>query len=417
MGKHEPNSLLKRVRASLRWINAQWTQRPLLAHVLLVLTLAAGSAVVTGGILWSVAGGPSLPPISGESARLELIKVSLLVTGGIGGVVALVVTYRRQQLGEREERREDTRLMHDRFREASAQLGEEAEMSQTAGIIALASLADDWPEQRQMCVDLLCAFIQKPLHTSTSPSEGDVSPTSTDADLESSSSYRLQKFAISEIRKRLDPLAGAIENWTGLRYEFSISHIDKLNLSHTNLTDSQLIFRNSSARESVIDFSHCKISGTVIEFDETFSLPGGKISFSGAKIHSSEIRFKSVRTRGVTFAFDALEFYGGLVDFDLGSIENGHFSAWGAEFHGGTFRVNSLCKKVDFHFRGSEFSGGVLKFELSGGNKGWVEFHGIDLKKPPQGVDLPWWIDEYSGFDSAMLMQLRELSAACQINP
>src|ERR1700761_5124146 len=92
----------------------------------------------------------------------DLLKVAFAVAAGIGGVVALVTSYRRQRIGEFAERRESARLFNERFTTAAGQLGDESLQVRLAGVYAMAGLADDWPERRQTCVDVLCAYLQMP---------------------------------------------------------------------------------------------------------------------------------------------------------------------------------------------------------------------------------------------------------------
>jgi hypothetical protein len=51
----------------------------------------------------------------------------------------------------------------NRYRSASEQLDHRHSATvRLAGVYALAHLADDWPEQRQMCIDVLCAYLRMP---------------------------------------------------------------------------------------------------------------------------------------------------------------------------------------------------------------------------------------------------------------
>jgi hypothetical protein len=47
-----------------------------------------------------------------------------------------------------------------RFQEAAAQLGNTEAAVRLAGVYALGRLADDWEEQRQVCVDVLCSYLR-----------------------------------------------------------------------------------------------------------------------------------------------------------------------------------------------------------------------------------------------------------------
>src|SRR5690606_10877208 len=129
--------------------------------------------------LWFLFGRPAFS--DGELSprdSIELVKLALAVIAGVGGIVALVVAYRRQkvneaahelaeraqqlneqehalskraqelkekehQLVELDQKRQDTKLFHERFRDASGQLGSEQAAVRLAGVYAMASLADD----------------------------------------------------------------------------------------------------------------------------------------------------------------------------------------------------------------------------------------------------------------------------------
>ena len=144
-----------------------------LAHLAAVLLLALVVAVVSALVLWWTLGRPRLAPESpGPLTPTDLydgVKIALAVVGGIGGLVALVVAYRKQRFAEREHVRaeaavvrEDTKLFTERFGKASEQLGSDKAAVRLAGVYAMASLADDWAEGRQMCIDVLCAYLRMP---------------------------------------------------------------------------------------------------------------------------------------------------------------------------------------------------------------------------------------------------------------
>lgn len=55
-----------------------------------------------------------------------------------------------------------TRTLNERFATAAEQLGSDKPAVRLAGVYAMAGLADDWKENRQTCVDVLCACLQLP---------------------------------------------------------------------------------------------------------------------------------------------------------------------------------------------------------------------------------------------------------------
>jgi hypothetical protein len=56
-----------------------------------------------------------------------------------------------------------TRTLNERFATAAGQLGSDKPPAvRLAGVYAMAGLADDWPENRQTCVDVMCAYLRMP---------------------------------------------------------------------------------------------------------------------------------------------------------------------------------------------------------------------------------------------------------------
>ena len=66
-----------------------------------------------------------------------------------------------------------TRTLNERFATAAGQLGSDKPPAvRLAGVYAMAGLADDWDENRQTCVDVLCAYLRMPYE----PDPGDEAP-------------------------------------------------------------------------------------------------------------------------------------------------------------------------------------------------------------------------------------------------
>ena len=64
-------------------------------------------------------------------------------------------------LGGAKEAREDTKLSNERFGKAAEQLASEQYAVKLAGVYAMATLADDWDDGRQTCVNVLCANLRR----------------------------------------------------------------------------------------------------------------------------------------------------------------------------------------------------------------------------------------------------------------
>jgi len=66
-----------------------------------------------------------------------------------------------------------TRTLNERFATAAEQLGRNKPPAvRLAGVYAMAGLADDWKENRQTCVEVLCAYLRMPYE----PDPGDQAP-------------------------------------------------------------------------------------------------------------------------------------------------------------------------------------------------------------------------------------------------
>src|SRR3989440_7618494 len=56
-----------------------------------------------------------------------------------------------------------TRTLNERFATAAGQLGSDKPPEvRLAEVYAMAGLADDWPENQQTCVDVLCGYLRMP---------------------------------------------------------------------------------------------------------------------------------------------------------------------------------------------------------------------------------------------------------------
>ncbi len=136
------------------------------------LIVAAGVFVLVRRLLGAHAleGQPELS----SSTLFDLIKLSFGVVAGAGGLVALVVAYRKQRVDEEGSQRDTTRLHTERFIAAVGQLGADNAAVRLGGVHALAGLADDAPTRalRQTVIDVLCAYLRLPY----APDPGDDQP-------------------------------------------------------------------------------------------------------------------------------------------------------------------------------------------------------------------------------------------------
>ena len=158
----------------------------------------------------------------------------------------------------------------------------------------MAGLADDWAENRQTCVDVLCAYLRMPHE----PDPGQDAP----------EPQRLAFHASREVRHTIIRVItahlknGAAMSWQGLNFDFTGVVVDGG------------------------DFSGARFSG-------------GTVDFSGAEFSGGTVDFSRARFSGGTVDFSLAEFSGGTVNFTV------------AQFSGGTLisaRLSSLAARPAF---------------------------------------------------------------------
>ncbi|WP_280453674.1 pentapeptide repeat-containing protein [Nocardia brasiliensis] len=120
--------------------------------VTLALLAGLGVAFAAYGFLRLITPTDTSKP----AAELDVTKVALTVVAGVGGVVALVIAYRRQR------DLEQSRFV-ERFGAAAAQLGATDVAVRIAGVYAMAGVADESDGlRRQQCIDVLCGYLRLP---------------------------------------------------------------------------------------------------------------------------------------------------------------------------------------------------------------------------------------------------------------
>ena len=93
-----------------------------------------------------------------------------LIASGVG-VLTVITTAFTQYLGRRATSKQldrtlaeqRLRTLNERFATSAGQLGDDKPAAvRLAGVYAMAGLAEDWEENRQTCVDVLCAYLRLP---------------------------------------------------------------------------------------------------------------------------------------------------------------------------------------------------------------------------------------------------------------
>ncbi len=322
--------------------------------LVLALMVAAGA----GLLLWWGLGRPDFRGGTlNPRERLELIKIALAVTGGIGGVVALVVAYRRQQLNEAEHLREATKLFNERYASAVDQLGSDKAAIRLGGVYAMAGLSDDWEAGRQKCIDVLCAYLRMPYSPPVDPDDDEARQ---GAGIEDKAAWSKEQSQRSEERQVRHTVIRLIRDhlrntapgrpglWCGHDFDFTGAVFDGGDFSEAVFSGGQVNFNAANFTGSEVSFAAASFSGSKVDFNYA-NFTGGHVYFNAANFTGGTINFNYANFTGSQVYFFYANFTGGTVNFNYANFTGGEVSFFGADFSGGG---------VDFY--GANFSGGTV---------------------------------------------------------
>ncbi|OQQ13083.1 hypothetical protein B0675_39310 [Streptomyces sp. M41(2017)] len=289
----------------------------------------------------------------------DVIKATVTVLTLVGAVLAGLYAYRKQLLSEGDAHRADASQLADRYTTAAEQLGHDQAAVRLAGVYALARLADDWQEQRQVCIDVLCAYLRMPYESSL------------DAPGHRVGEREVRFTVINVIRTHLQD-RDANTSWCGYRLDFtgavfdggnfSGSHFDgPISFSHALFADGTVDFRGATFSGGEIDFSSAKFNGRVWFTNARFI--GGIISFNQAEFNGGNVYFAGAHFTGSTLTFLLAKITDGMINFASAELRSGALYFNETTFSGGTVRFdNATFSGIKGDFRVSLFNGGTVSF-------------------------------------------------------
>ena len=328
--------------------------------------LIACFAAALGGLvaLWLIAltllSHPKLPHSKVISLH-DTVGVAQLVfasVAGAGALVALVMAYRRQRVAEAatvldKERwqvtaaHDRTRLLNERFTAIAAQLGDDQAAVRLAGVHAMAGLADDWAENRQTCVDVLCAYLRMPYE----PGPGPDAPAAKRLAFQGSREVRHTVIRVIAAHLRGD--AGV--SWQGLKFDFAGVVFDGGDFTGAVFSGGRVSFYGAEFSAGDINFAGAVFSG-------------GKVNFYGARFSGGQVNFAGARFSGGQVHFDGAEFSRGDVIFAT------------AGFSGGEVRfAEAVFSGCEVSFANAKFSSGKVTFARAKFSGGEVSFGGAEF--------------------------------------
>ena len=311
-----------------------------------------------------------------------------------------------------------TRTLNERFATAADRLGSDKQSAiRLAGAYAMAGLADDWQENRQVCVDVLCAYLRIPYE----PYPGDgATPTE---QLVFEGNREVRHTVIRVIGDRLRPdgkRAPGTASWRGLTLDFTevvfdggdfsdAEFIGNVSFIGAEFTDETVYFNRAKFTGSRVSFDGATFSGGGVDFREAqfgaehtssatshadprvadarvdlrasiyvgdrfaagpvsfvhTQFTSGFADFCGAHFVSGAVDFSEARFGDFTADFEGAHFDGGIVSFNEASFGgeavhfgNAHFTAGRVDFNKARF-VN----EGTVYFTGAEFAGAMVSFQ------------------------------------------------------
>jgi len=254
----------------------------------------------------------------------------------------------------------------------------------------MAGLADDWKQNRQTCVDVLCAYLRLPYD----PDPGD------DAAPAERTAYQANR----EVRHTIIRLIGAhlrlraAVSWQGLNFDFTGVVFDGGDLSFARFSGGQVSFNDAEFSGGQVSFTGAEFSGAQVSF-KAAEFSGGQVSFNGAEFSGAQVSFNGAEFSGAQVSFEAAGFSGAQVSFAGAQFSGGQVRFNYARFSGGQVRFDAArFSGGQVRFGCAEFSGALVSFDaqFSGGQldfglaKLWSHppVFGWD-GEPPAGVLLP----------------------------
>jgi uncharacterized protein YjbI with pentapeptide repeats len=276
-----------------------------------------------------------------ETALITACATLLLAVFALVGALWSAKTAARQAHQDTAKTLEEQhqRTQNERFATAAGGLGSDKPAAvRLAGVYAMAGLADDWPDNRQTCIDVLCAYLRLPYATYP----GSNALVKERLEFQSNREVRLTLIRIiTEHLRDRKSLEGqgigkqvASEPWRDKNFNFNGVVFDGGTFSDAKFSDGKFDFGHTkfSAGDKV-SFNRAEFSGGTVRFHEAV-FSGGRISFDGAKFSGSEVSFDGAKFSGSEVSFDGADFSGSKVSFDGAKFSAGEVSFKGAKFSG-----------------------------------------------------------------------------------
>jgi uncharacterized protein YjbI with pentapeptide repeats len=278
-----------------------------------------------------------------------------------------------------------TRTLNERFATAAEQMGDDKPpIVRLVGVRAMAGLADDWPESRQACVDVLCDYLRMPYQPDPG---GDASePQQRAFQALRDVRHKIIRVTTGHLQKSKDDPASWQRldlDFTGVVFDggdfggarFSGGQVSfegarfsggRVDFEGARFSGGQVNFKAAQFSSGTVSFRYARFSGSKVDFSRA-EFSGGTVDFSYAGFSDDRVSFESAQiSDGMLFFLDA-EFSGGMVEFTSVRFFGGTATFFGAEFSG-SCKVSFISAQFSgstVSFSGAKFPGGEVSFALA----------------------------------------------------
>jgi hypothetical protein len=271
------------------------------------------------------------------------------------------------------------RTLNERFATAAGQLGSAQPTVRLAGVYAMAGLADDWEENRQVCVDVLCGYLRMPYEPD--PAEDAPSPQR----LAFQASREVRHTVIRVITAHLKE--DAETSWQGLGFDFTGVVFDGGDFTRARFGGGTVHFNGAKFSSGKVNFSGAEFSGGLVNFSGA-EFSGGLVDFNGARFSGGSVFFIGAEFSGGKVTFNYAKFSGSQVLFIFAEFSGGKVDFGSAEFSGGTVDfIHAKFSGSQVDFTTAKFSGGEVGFDYPEDWSHPPKFPWTET--PPPGVKLP----------------------------
>lgn len=262
-----------------------------------VIVLASLGVVVAAVLVfWAIpvllTRHPAVHGAERHTAMGEVRTALLTMLGASGAVVGIAYTARSYRLSQ-------VAHLTGRFQDAAKLMAESDHMAKLGGIEAMAQLADEWPDERQRCIDMLCAHIR---HAVTVDGERP-DPMDHEADT--------RRRVIELIRDSV--VDGSSKSWQGCHFDLRRTILGGFDLKDLAISSVSFDFSGSTFvpgdDHALVDLSGSTLRDVVLRFDEAKFRPGAGVDLRGTTLRSSTVSFEQAQANNgvVSFASSTID--------------------------------------------------------------------------------------------------------------